>query len=100
MSDVIKLPVCFTLLVRKPNNGVLFRQNKYKMKQRSDQPVCRIVDPEAGGRRQEGGGRREDAAVCRSTFLFKVKQSESKERRSDGADRVLNLITSPWTEPI
>lgn len=66
-------------------------QAKYKTKQHSGQPARRVVD---GVR---AGGEEGEAAVCRS-FLFKIKQTESKER-SDGADRVSILITSPWTEP-
>lgn len=61
--DVIILPVCFSLLVRKPNNGVLFRQ---KIETKTTL-VSRCVDRGRGG--LEGG--RGEAAVCRSPFLFK-----------------------------
>lgn len=48
-----------------------------------------------GGVRNEGAGRRGEAAVCRSTFLFKIKQTECEEEE----EQSLSFITSPSTEP-
>lgn len=62
---------------------------KYKINQRSVQPVCRVVDERW---ETKGWG---EAAVCRSTFLLKIKQTECEEEE----EQSLIFITSPSTEP-